>query len=41
LYDELTQKGLGFHPPCFVGDEWFCPVGIPAILSPSSSRTNG
>src|SRR6266516_2654307 len=34
LYDELSVKGLSFHPPCFVGDEWFCPVGIPAIFVP-------
>lgn len=34
LYDELSQKGLGFHPPCHVGDEWFVPVGIPAIFVP-------
>src|SRR4030095_1747097 len=34
LYDELSQKGLVFHPPCFVGDEWFCPIGIPAIFIP-------
>lgn len=34
LYEELSQKGLHFHPPCFVGDEWFCPVGIPAIFIP-------
>lgn len=34
LYDELSQKGLTFHPPCFVGDEWFCPVGVPAIFVP-------
>src|SRR6266487_1446780 len=34
LYDELAQKNLVFHPPCFVGDEWFCPVGIPAIFVP-------
>ena len=32
LYAELTAKGLGFHPPCHVGDEWFVPVGIPAIF---------
>ena len=32
LYDELSQKGLAFHPPCHVGDEWFVPVGIPAIF---------
>lgn len=34
LYDELTQKGLTFHPPCHVGDEWFVPVGVPAIFVP-------
>ena len=34
LNAELTQKGLSFHPPCFIGDEWFCPVGVPAIGIP-------
>jgi hypothetical protein len=34
FYDELAARGLTFHPPCFVGDEWFCPVGIPAIYVP-------
>jgi len=34
LYTELSQKGLTFHPPCHVGDEWFVPVGIPAIFIP-------
>ena len=34
LYAELDAKGLGFHPPCHIGDEWFCPVGIPAIFVP-------
>ena len=34
LYDELTLKGLAFHPKCHVGDEWFVPVGIPAIFVP-------
>jgi len=34
LYDELTQKGLVFHPSCHVGDEWFVPVGVPAIFIP-------
>lgn len=34
LYDELSLKGLLFHPPCHVGDEWFVPVGIPAIFIP-------
>lgn len=34
LYAELAAKGLAFHPPCHVGDEWFVPVGIPAIFVP-------
>jgi hypothetical protein len=34
LYDELSAKGLAFHPPCHVGDEWFVPIGIPAIFIP-------
>lgn len=34
LYDELSSRGLAFHPPCHVGDEWFVPVGIPAIFVP-------
>jgi len=34
LYEELSQRGLVFHPPCHVGDEWFVPIGIPAIFIP-------
>jgi hypothetical protein len=34
LHDELAAKGLVFMPPCHVGDEWFVPVGIPAIFIP-------
>ena len=34
LYDELLTKGLVFYPPCYVGDEWFMPIGIPAIFIP-------
>ena len=34
LYAELAAKGLAFYPPCHVGDEWFVPVGIPAIFVP-------
>ena len=34
LYDELSAKGLAFHPPCHIGDEWFVPVGVPAIFVP-------
>jgi hypothetical protein len=34
LYDELSAKGLTFHPPIHIGDEWFVPIGIPAIFVP-------
>src|SRR5205814_2714335 len=34
LYDELSAKGLAFHPPCHIGDEWFVPIGVPAIFIP-------
>jgi len=34
LYEELSAHGLVFHPPCHIGDEWFVPIGIPAIFVP-------
>ena len=34
LYDELLARGLVLRPPCHIGDEWFVPVGIPAIFVP-------
>ena len=34
LYDELSSKGLVLHPPTHIGDEWFVPIGIPAIFIP-------
>ena len=34
LYTELEARGLGVHPPCYLGDEWFCPDGVPAIAVP-------
>jgi hypothetical protein len=34
LHEELAAKGLAFMPPCHVGDEWFVPVGVPAIFVP-------
>src|SRR5438309_11768317 len=34
LYDELSAHELLFHPPCHIGDEWFVPIGIPAIFVP-------
>ena len=34
VYDELSAKGLVFHPPCHVGDEWFVPEFVPIIFIP-------
>lgn len=34
LYADISAKKLSFHPPCFLADEWFCPVGVPAIGIP-------
>ena len=34
LHSELSTKGLAFHPPAHIGDEWFVPIGIPAIFVP-------
>ncbi len=34
LYKELDQKGLTFHPACFIANEWFCPYHVPAIGIP-------
>jgi hypothetical protein len=34
LYDELSARGLAFHPPCHLGDEWFVPEGVPIIFIP-------
>jgi hypothetical protein len=34
LYEELSAHGLAFHPPTHIGDEWFVPIGIPAIFVP-------
>jgi hypothetical protein len=38
LYEELDAKGVGFHPPCYLADEWLCPdkvaiIGIPFYLA--------
>ena len=38
LYSELDAKGIGFHPPCYLADEWLCPdkepiIGIPFFLA--------
>jgi hypothetical protein len=34
LHEELSAKGLVFHPPCHIGDEWFVPEGVPIIFIP-------
>ena len=34
LYDELASRGVGLRPPCYLGDEWFAPEGVPAIAIP-------
>lgn len=34
LYAELEGRGLAFRPPCYLGDEWFSPEGVPAIALP-------
>ncbi len=34
LYRELDQRGIDFHPPCYLADDWACPDEIPAIGIP-------
>jgi hypothetical protein len=34
LYDELSAKGVTCHPPCYLGDEWFCEENTPAVSLP-------
>jgi hypothetical protein len=34
LYSELDQKGIHFHPRCYLADEWLCPDGEPVIGIP-------
>lgn len=34
VYDELDAKGIGFHPPVYLGDEWFTPEDDPVISVP-------
>jgi len=38
LYGELDAKGISFHPPCYLADEWLTPdktptIGIPFCLA--------
>jgi hypothetical protein len=34
LYEELDAKGIVFHPPCYLADEWLCPDKVPIIGIP-------
>jgi hypothetical protein len=34
LHDELDAKGIGFHPPFYLADEWLCPDKVPIIGIP-------
>ena len=43
LYKELDDKGINFHPPCYLADEWLCPdkepiMGIPFVLAHQKLR---
>ena len=38
LYEELDEKGINFHPICYLADEWLTPqyetcIGIPFYLA--------
>jgi hypothetical protein len=34
LYEELDARGLAFHPPVYLSDEWGCPEATPLIGVP-------
>lgn len=34
LYEELYSRGIQFHPPCYLADEWLCPDKVPIIGIP-------
>ncbi len=34
LHALLEERGLALRPPCYLGDEWFSPNGVPAIAIP-------
>jgi hypothetical protein len=34
LHDELATRGVAFHPPVYLSDEWGCPDGTPVIGVP-------
>ncbi len=31
LHQELADRGVGFRPHCWLGEEWFSPDGVPGI----------
>jgi hypothetical protein len=34
FYRELDERAIGFHPICYLGDEWFCTEGSSTIAIP-------
>jgi putative zinc-binding metallo-peptidase len=34
LYGELSRRGIRFRPHVWLGEEWFCPDGVPGIAVP-------
>ena len=34
LYRELDERGIPFHPPCYLADEWLVPDGMPVVGIP-------
>ena len=34
LYEELDAKGITFHPPCYLADEWLTPDKVPIVGIP-------
>jgi len=34
LYQELDARGIAYHPPCYLADEWLCPDRVPIIGIP-------
>jgi hypothetical protein len=34
LYEELSGRGIGFRPHCWLGEEWFSPDGVPGFAIP-------
>jgi hypothetical protein len=34
LYRELAERGINFHPPVYLSDQWGCPDGTPLIGVP-------